>query len=82
MASFIPRSGQKVPTALMRPIVPIEIRSSIPTLVFSNFLAMYTTRRRLCSIRALFAPSSGSRESSSLSSSGLSGGGSVSGPQM
>ena len=41
------RQGQKVLTALIRPMVPMEMRSSIPTLLDSNFLAIYTTRRRL-----------------------------------
>lgn len=52
MASFIFLDASKVFTAFMRPIVPMEIRSSTVTPVFSNFLAIYTTSRRLCSIRA------------------------------
>ena len=43
-------SGLKVWMALMRPIVPIEIRSSMWMPVFSNRRAMYTTSRRLCSM--------------------------------
>lgn len=41
------RSGQKVFTALIKPMVPMEIRSSTPMPVDSNLRAMYTTSRRL-----------------------------------
>ncbi len=84
VASFMLRSGLKVLTAFMRPMLPMEIRSSMPALDDSNFLAMYTTSRRLWVI-------SGSRAFSTLfimlritfsSSSFVSGGGSVSGPFM
>ena len=34
---------------LINPIVPIDIRSSTPTPVLSNFFAIYTTSRKLCS---------------------------------
>ena len=54
-------SGLKVWMALMRPIVPIEIRSSMWMPVFSNRRAMYTTSRRLCSM---------SREAASLAPGG------------
>ena len=40
----------KVLMPLMSPIVPIEIRSSTFTPVFSNFFARYTTSRRLWAI--------------------------------
>ena len=53
-------SALKVLIALIRPMVPMEIRSSTPTQVLSNFLAIYTTSRRLCSI---------SRDRASVSSS-------------
>ena len=75
-------SARKVPTALMSPMVPMEIRSSIPTPVFSNRRAMYTTSRRLCSISSLRASSSPMRSSSSASRSRLRGGGRVSLPPM
>ena len=42
----------------INPMVPIEMRSSTPTPVLSNFLAIYTTRRRLCSISMDLASSS------------------------
>ena len=48
-------SGLKVLMALISPMVPMEIRSSTPTPVLSNFFAMYTTSRRLCSISSAFA---------------------------
>ena len=66
----------KVFTALMRPMVPMEIRSSMLMPVFSKRLEMYTTRRRLCSISSCRAASSPlsraliARSSSSLSSGG------------
>ena len=40
VASLIFLSGQKVSTALMRPMVPMEMRSSSPSPEDSNFLAM------------------------------------------
>ena len=49
-------AGQKVFTALISPMVPMEIRSSIPIPVDSNFLAIYTTSRRLCVISSSRAP--------------------------
>lgn len=61
MASFIFFSGLKVFTALISPMVPMEIKSSVLTPVFSNFLARNTTRRRLCSM-SLFLDSSLSRD--------------------
>ena len=68
----------------MRPMVPMEIKSSMPTAVFSNFLAMNTTSRRFLSIRTERAvPSSfGSRATMSASSSGVSGWGSGSAPPI
>ena len=50
-------SGLKVFTALMRPMVPMEIRSYAWTPVFSNFRAMNTTSRRLCSMSRFRAAS-------------------------
>ena len=47
VANLIFLLGQKVFTALIRPIVPIDIRSSTLEVVFSNFLAIYTTNLRL-----------------------------------
>ena len=40
IASLIFLSGLKVLIALISPMVPMEIKSSTPTLVLSNFLAM------------------------------------------
>ena len=77
-------SALKVLIALIRPIVPIEMRSSIPIPVLSNFFAMKTTRRRLCSIRVFLAPSE-SKSSlfmTSDSSAGDRGGGRVSEPPI
>ena len=68
----------KVLTALISPMVPVEIRSSIPMPVFSNLRAIYTTKRRLCSISvplALESPAS-MASTSARSSSGFNGGGS------
>jgi len=39
--------GSKVFTALISPMVPMEIMSSMPADGVSNFLAMYTTSRKL-----------------------------------
>ena len=55
VASLIFFSGLNVLIALISPIVPMEIKSSTPTPVLSNFFAIYTTRRRLCSIRSFLA---------------------------
>ena len=66
----------KVFTALIRPMVPMEIRSSMLIPVFSKRLEMYTTRRRLCSIsfcRAVSSPCS--RALMACSSASLSRGG-------
>ena len=74
-------SALKVFIALISPIVPIDIRSSIPIFVFSNFFAMYTTSRRFLSTSTERSePSPSSLPIMSLSSSCVSGGGSVSGP--
>ena len=51
-------SGLKVFIPLIKPIVPMEIKSSTPTPVLSNFFAMYTTSLRLCSISIDLASSS------------------------
>ncbi len=50
VANFIFFSGLNVFTALISPIVPMLIKSSIFIPVFSNFLAIYTTSRKLRSI--------------------------------
>lgn len=57
MASLIFFSLLKVFTALISPMVPMEMRSSVSTPVFSNFLAMYTTSRKLCSMSLFLAHS-------------------------
>ena len=44
-------SGEKVLTPLMRPMVPMEIKSSRLMPVLSKRLAMYTTSRRFRVIR-------------------------------
>ena len=44
------RSGVKVFTALISPMVPMLIMSSAGTPLLSYFLARYTTSRRLCSM--------------------------------
>lgn len=82
VASLIFLSLLYVPTAFISPIVPIEIRSSIPTPLFSNFFAMYTTSLRLCSISVLRAAASGKASIASASSPGSSGGGSDAAPFM
>ena len=51
MASLMFLSLLKVLIALINPMVPMEIKSSTPTPVLSNFFAMYTTSLKLCSIR-------------------------------
>ena len=69
--------------ALIRPIVPIETRSSMPIPVFSNFFEMYTTSLKLCSMSIfLLFVSVFIFEIASASSDGDRGGGSVSGPFM
>ncbi len=75
-------STRKVFTALMRPMVPMEIRSSTLAPGLSNFLAMYTTSRRLWVIRGSRAPGTPLRMSSITfaSSSLVRGAGRVSGP--
>ena len=62
----------------MSPIAPIEIKSSIPIPVFSNFLAMYTTNLKFLSTkicRASLALSPDNWLIISDSSSGGNGGG-------
>ena len=63
-------------------MVPMEIRSSTPAPGLSNFLAMYTTRRRLWVIRGSLAPGTSFLISSITfcSCSFVRGGGRVSGP--
>ena len=77
-------SGSKEFTALIRPIAPMEIRSSMLMPVFSNLRDMYTTSRRLRSISVARAPLSPAlaRRISATSSSRERGGGSRSLPPM
>ena len=85
VASFMFLSGLKVFIAFISPIVPIEMRSSTPTPVLSNFFAIYTTSLRLCSIRLLLASLSSSPPSFFItcsSSSIVSGAGSISAPPI
>ena len=84
VASLIFLSVRKELMALMSPMVPMEMRSSASTPVFSNLRERYTTRRRLCSMSFALTSSaslfSSSFFSSSASSSGESGSGSASLP--
>ncbi|MPN37149.1 hypothetical protein SDC9_184665 [bioreactor metagenome] len=65
-------------TALIKPIVPIDIKSSTSIPVFSNFLDMYTTSLKFRSIKTVLTLSSFSKFcNSSFSSSALSGGGNM-----
>lgn len=84
MASLMFRSIRKVFTALTRPMVPMEIKSSTLAPRLSNFFAMYTTKRRLWVIKGSRAPGTSFRmfSSTSASSSLVKGGGRVSGPFM
>ena len=85
VASLIFLSGLNVLIALISPIVPMEIKSSTPTPVLSNFFAMYTTSRKLCSIKSFFALSSRSEPSALIilaSSSTSNGAGSTSEPPI
>ena len=77
-------SASKVPTALISPMVPMEMRSSSGIPVFSKRRAMNTTSRRLCSISVRRAASSCSlrRRARARSSSGERGGGRGSGPPI
>ena len=63
----------------IKPIVPIEIRSSIPIPVFSNFLAIYTTNLKFLSTNSCLTDSSPLLNlcSACSSSSDSNGGGSV-----
>src|SRR5699024_2580030 len=84
VASLFFFSGLNVLTALFSPMVPILIRSSILIPVFSNFRAIYTTKRKLRSINTALADLSplGNNSSSSFSSSFDNGGGSAALPPM
>ena len=76
------RSGVKVFTALISPMVPMEIISSLGTPLLSYFLARYTTSRRLwviSSSRAAASPAD-MRASRAFSCSGDSGGGRLGAP--
>ena len=55
VANFIFFSLLNVFTPFIRPIVPIDIKSSIPIPVFSNFLAMYTTNLKFLSTKICLA---------------------------
>lgn len=79
---FLP--GSKVLMALIKPMEPMEIKSSMWIPVFSNLRATYTTSRRLRSMSVFFtsAASGVRRRSRSASSSGVSGAGSASLPPM
>ena len=71
------RSGVKVFTALMSPMVPMDTMSSEGTPLPSYFFARYTTSRRLwvmSSSRAAGSPSA-IRARRTFSSSGVRGGG-------
>ena len=84
VASFIFFSVLKVFTPFINPIVPVEIKSSSPTPVFSNFLAIYTTSLKFLSTNVCFTsscPLSNFFKSSS-SSSGVNGGGRLMLPPM
>ena len=77
-------SARKVLMALMSPMVPMEIRSSMLMPVFSNRRAIYTTSRRFRSMsvcRACGSPCS-RRAMTSVSSSLGRGGGKVSLPPI
>jgi len=74
-------SAQSQPTQNIKPNEPMETKSSVATPVFSNFLATYTTSRRLCSMSSFFASSLFSPESACnrrVSSSEDNGGGKIS----
>ena len=81
VASFIFFSELNVFTPFISPIVPIEIKSSIPIPVFSNFLAIYTTNLRFLSTSSFLASTHSSSDSNlfivSSSSSVDNGGGNV-----
>lgn len=53
VASFVPFPVWKLSIALIRPMVPMEMRSSRSSPVLSNFLTMCATNLRLCSISLL-----------------------------
>ena len=73
-------SELKVLTPFINPIVPIEIRSSNPIPVFSNFFAMYTTNLKFLSTNFCLTCKLSSNDNcliSSASSLGAKGGGKV-----
>ena len=55
VANFIFLSALNVFTPFISPIVPIDIKSSIPIPVFSNFFAIYTTNRKFLSTNICLA---------------------------
>src|SRR5699024_7356379 len=61
VASFAPLFALKLSTPLIKPIVPIEIKSSLFSFVSSYFFTICATRRKLCSINlslAIVSPAS------------------------
>ena len=80
VASFIFLSDLNVFTPFINPIVPIDIKSSNPIPVFSNFFAMYTTSLKFLSTSVCLASKLSSLSNCSIyfcSSSGSNGGGNV-----
>ena len=80
VASLIFFSELNVFTPFIKPIVPIDIKSSIPIPVFSNFFAMYTTNLKFLSTNICLVCKLSSSDSlfiNSASSSGGNGGGNV-----
>src|SRR5699024_10205874 len=77
VANLIFFSGLNVFTPFISPMSPILIKSSIFIPLFSNFRAIYTTRRKFRSIKTARADLSpcGKSSSNSLSSSFVNGGG-------
>ena len=84
VASFIFFWGEKVLHALIKPMVPIEIKSSTPTPLDSNLFAIYTTSRKLCVIKTSLASESFFSNLLKISSSSSfeRGAGSLTGPFM
>ena len=84
VASFMFLSVLNVFTPFISPIVPIDIKSSNPTPVFSNFFAMYTTNLKFLSTNFCFVSCfpSASSHSNVSSSSGVNGGGKLLFPPM
>ena len=79
VANFMFFSVLNVFIAFISPIVPIDIKSSMPTPVFSNFFAIYTTSLKFLSTKVCLTVSSplDSFSNISFSSSLVKGGGNV-----